>query len=185
MLVTVFSIIYNLPRFFEYTVTTVYSPRTYEPVLRSIITSLGQTELYQVMYGQVLYTLIMFVVPLITLVILNFKLIHHKVKSKKDQLLTKSQNTGNRYEDDITLILIVIVTFFIVTHTPGVITQILFSLLDTAKLHCPQPFFFFERISDLLLVAYSSLKFIIYCSCSKNFRQILSRKHGAQTLQAI
>ena len=38
---------------------------------------------------------------------------------------------------------------------------------------CPQPIFFYERISDLLIVANSSLNFIVYCFCSRRFRQIL------------
>jgi len=35
----------------------------------------------------------------------------------------------------------------------------------------PRPFFFYERLSDLMVVANSSVNFIVYCFCSRMFRQ--------------
>ena len=68
--------------------------------------------------------------------------------------------------------LIVVVVVFIITQTPALITQVLQGFLHTDHT-CPLPFFYYERISDLLIVANSSLNFIIYCFCSRRFRQVL------------
>ena len=175
VLVALFSILYNLPRFFEYNVVTAINPRTNRSELRSTLTPFGQNMIYQVLYGNALYFLVMFLVPLITLLILNYKLIKalRKAKKKRAQLLKTGRDSHNRSEDDITLVLIVVVVVFVICQTPALITQSLLSFLDISKKGCPNPFFFYERISDLMVVANSSLNFLIYCFCSKKFRQIL------------
>jgi len=79
--------------------------------------------------------------------------------------------------------LIVVVLVFVVCQTPALITQLLIVLLSQDAKACPSPFFFYERISDLLVVANSAVNFIIYCFCSSTFRQIvmavLCRRDGA------
>ena len=110
-----------------------------------------------------------------------FKLIRHlvtalrKTKKKRAQLLSSSSegSSHSRSEDDITLILIVVVLVFVICQTPALITQSLFSFLSDDKRMCPKAFFYYERISDLMVVANSSMNFIIYCFCSRKFRQIL------------
>jgi len=84
----------------------------------------------------------------------------------------ESADSGSS-EDDITRMLIVVVLVFVVCQTPALITQLLIALLSQDAKTCPSPFFFYERISDLLVVANSSVNFIIYCFCSSTFRQIV------------
>ncbi len=175
--VVLFCIVYNLPRFFEYKVIPYVNPATGRPGIRSWPSTLGENIYYQIIYSNVLYFLVMFLVPLITLIILNYKLIKalRETKKKRNQLLShhRDNHHSNKSEDDITLILIVVVLVFVICQTPALITQSLFSFLSGHKRICPQPFFFYERISDLMVVANSSMNFIIYCFCSRKFRQIL------------
>jgi len=84
-----------------------------------------------------------------------------------------SLNDGGSSEDDITRMLIVVVLVFVICQTPALITQLLIVLLSQDAKACPSPFFFYERISDLLVVVNSSVNFIIYCFCSGTFRQIV------------
>ena len=42
-------------------------------------------------------------------------------------------------------------------------------------------YFFYVRVSDLLIVANSSLNFVIYCFCSRRFRSILVALVGCST----
>lgn len=67
--------------------------------------------------------------------------------------------------------LIVVVLVFVVCQTPALATQLLLVLLGDDAKSCPRPFFYYERLSDLLVVANSSVNFIIYCFCSRTFRQ--------------
>lgn len=174
--VTCLCLVYNLPRFFEYRVIKYTNTMTGKLEVRSVPSPLGENIYYQIIYSNILYFLVMFLVPLITLVILNYKLITalRKTKKKRSQLLSNSKESSNsRSEDDITLILIVVVLVFVICQTPALITQSLFSFLSGDKRICPKPFFYYERISDLMVVANSSMNFIIYCFCSRKFRQIL------------
>ena len=176
LLVSVLCILYNMPRFFEYKVVHILNPHTNQTEIRSYPSAMGENFIYQVIYGNALYFLVMFMIPLVTLIILNHKLIKalRKTKKKRAQLLnTQSNHTHSKSEDDITLILIVVVLVFVICQTPALITQSLFSFLDQDSRICPKPFFFYERISDLMVVANSSMNFIIYCFCSRKFRQIL------------
>ena len=105
-------------------------------------------------------------------------------KSQETNLLGKDQsavaspstvNTGvvSRSDDDITFMLVVVVMVFVVTQSPALLTQLLYCILSENERNCPHAFFFYERLSDLLVVANSSLNFVIYCFCSARFRQNL------------
>lgn len=86
---------------------------------------------------------------------------------------TDGSGTGRRRrssEDDITMMLIVVVIVFVVTQTPAAVTQILQNIVDQ---RCMSVYFFYSRLSDLLVVANSSVNFIIYCMCSRRFRRVL------------
>lgn len=181
-LVCLFSVVFNLPRFFEYEITE-------NPVETMRQTWLYENPVYKVVYRNLFYFVVMFLVPLASLTFLNRKLIKalRKTKKRRARLLkqpaleasnqsmtgTGSGPNNSRSEDDITLMLIVVVMVFVVTQTPAMVTQVLASCLGQLSLTCPSAFFFYERLSDLLVVANSSLNFIIYCFCSRRFREIL------------
>jgi len=74
----------------------------------------------------------------------------------------------------MTLMLIVVVIVFVVTQTPAAVTQTLLSTLDLRRLVCPSPFWYYERLSDLLVVTNSSVNFVIYFLCSRRFRATLT-----------
>ncbi|ELU09644.1 hypothetical protein CAPTEDRAFT_119062 [Capitella teleta] len=187
ILVSFFSIIYNIPRFFEYSVTTQWDSHTNSTMPASRNTPLGENKIYQIVYGNVLYFLVMFLLPLATLIILNYKLIValRKTKKKRAQLLRgNSESAQSRSEDDITLVLIVVVLVFVVCQMPALITQVLLTLYNRPARLCPTAIFYYERISDMLVVANSSLNFLIYCFCSTKFRHILIHLVCPRSLEA-
>ena len=164
LFVIAFSVIFNIPRFLEYDIVDD-NPNRFQ------ISQLGDNFYYQIIYKNTAYFLVMFSIPLIVLVYLNFKLIMALREAKRRRV--QLQCAQSRSEDDITLMLIVVVLVFIVCQTPALFTQILYNSLSPDKTLCPAPFFYHARISDLLVVVNSSLNFIIYCFCSKMFREIL------------
>lgn len=180
-LVCLFSVVFNLPRFFEYEITD--DPK--EPMRQ---TWLYENRVYKIVYRNLFYFVVMFLVPLISLTFLNRMLIKalRKTKKRRARLLKQppletsnhsmtgtGSGANSRSEDDITFMLIVVVMVFVVTQTPAMVTQVLGSSLSQHSITCPSAFFFYERLSDLLVVANSSLNFIIYCFCSRRFREIL------------
>jgi len=136
---------------------------------------------YRLVYQNLLYFLVLFLFPLISLMFLNHRLIFELRRTRKKRARMRGgggRRLGGaesaRCEEDITLMLIVVVIVFVVTQTPAALTQTLVSTLDPRRLICPSPFFFYERISDLLVVTNSSVNFIIYCLCSRRFRVALT-----------
>ena len=189
VLVCLFSIIYNLPRFFEYQVVLIIEDTRSH--LRPVVTDLGKNPIYNIVYSNALYFIVMFLIPLVLLILLNYKLILalRRTKKKRAQLIS-SVDANSKSEDDITLVLIVVVVVFVVCQTPALVTQGLVSFLDIQKRVCPNIVFYYERISDLMVVANSSMNFIIYCFCSRRFRQILlelickTKMHSPENSQA-
>jgi len=64
--------------------------------------------------------------------------------------------------------------------------QVLHSTIDESLLGCPHAFFFYARLSDLLVVANSSLNVFIYCCFSQHFSRAVRgamawRRQGAAT----
>lgn len=161
-----FALLFSLPRFFEYDVSGEW---------RLVETALLKHTVYKVVYSNLFYFLVLFFVPLLTLAFLNQRLITalRETRRKRAQLLRQMKDAPSHSEDDITLMLIVVVMVFVVFQTPAMFTQVLDSSLSNSDRLCPSWFFFYARISDLLVVANSSINFIIYCFCSRRFRQIL------------
>jgi len=109
-------------------------------------TLFGQNEVYQIVYKNVLYFLVNFLIPLISLVLLNYKLIRalRQTRQKRDAMRNRSTISSNgagagaragaghgsssRSEDDITLTLIIVVLVFVVSQSPALITQVSYSL---------------------------------------------------------
>lgn len=144
--------------------------------------------LFKIIYLTVLYVVVMFLVPLGSLIILNYKLMtvlrrtrrkrdtwrSHRNVSRRSSCGEQTTSGGNsRSEDDITRMLIVVVLVFVISQSPALITQAVVSLAPDEPNDCPHPLFFYVRLSDLLIVANSSLNFIVYSFCSRRFRQIL------------
>jgi len=133
-----------------------------------------------------MYFLVMFLIPLVSLIILNYKLmaglrrnrlrresLRSRSRSQRDGDSHSEQSQNSRSEDEITRMLIVVVLVFVFCQSPAFITQALPTVLsDPAPDLCPKSYFFYMRVSDLLVVANSSLNFVIYCFCSRRFRSI-------------
>ena len=141
----------------------------------------------------------MYLIPLVSLIILNYKLITTLRRTRRTRESWKSTRRGagggggggdqshgssssSRSEDEITRMLIVVVIVFVFCQSPAFITQALPIIFpdSTSENFCPTSTFFYVRISDLLVVANSSLNFVIYCFCSPRFRRNFMTLVGCQ-----
>lgn len=174
IIVITFCVIYNIPRFFERDLITIVDPETNITTVEVQASAMGNNNIYKILYANILYFIVMFLIPLIMLIILNAKLIQALREAKRRRsLMQSSSDHGSRSEEDITLTLIVVVLVFLITQTPALVTQLLQTFLSHDLMSCPNVFFYYERISDLFVVFNSSINFLIYCFCSRRFRQIL------------
>lgn len=149
-------------------------------------------RVYQIIYVNTLYFIVMFLVPLTVLIFLNVQLIRELrlVRKRREDLLGVTRRRASSLkmgagvgvvkgggatnsEEDFTLTLIVVVVVFVVCQTPALVTQTLLSVLPDNRKSCPYAFFYYERLSDLLVVVNSAVNFVVYSFCSRQFRQIL------------
>ena len=164
-IVFIFAVLFNLPCFFQH---EVHYDDFGMPELR--VTSIGPRSIFGKVYTTGLYTVIVLLLPLIVLVILNGKLILELKKMSKRRDSIQDQR---RSEENITLVMIVIIIVFIVCNTPDRINILLRHFYRAPK--C-SPYYYFDCVSNFLIVANSSTNFLVYYIFRRRFRQILLTK---------
>ena len=172
-------ILYNIPRFLERQIIISTDPCTGLTVVKSRKTALRQNMLYFLIYKTIMYFVFRTIGPLIILVGLNLRLIKalQEVR-RKHRDLTKS----NRHRENITLMLVVVVSVFIICEIPDLTLRIVFSLISFIKVDITT-LRYFNCITNALLTVNSSTNFLIYCLIGHKFRKILrqmccKRGHG-------
>jgi hypothetical protein len=163
-----FSTLYNVPRFFEYSM--IYSKDGVVEYQRN----LRDNSTYMIWYFTASYLLTHFVVPFGLILVLNCHVISAIVKMRKQrQSLTRQQIR----EQSTTVMLLVVIFIFAICNTlPFLLNLIecikpnLFSDEDTAQLA-----FQLNDLSTLLVVFNSSSTWLVYIIFSKKYRQTAVR----------
>lgn len=166
--VVLFSVLYNIPRFFEYSTTEVCVGYNASSEIFGF-SEFGRNRLYRIVYTNVLYFLVMHGGPLVSLAFLNANLIRAlKVQARKR---TEMKLPG--YQQDITLVLVVVVCVFICCQTPTFVDHVLWTVVDTSTTSCGHWHYYYTAIGDMMAVLNSAVNFVIYVLTSPKFRQNL------------
>ena len=164
--VAIFSVAYNLPRFFEGYITLPQNANDTRPFYYHV-TWLGRNNLYKLIYFDILYYIFSFVLPLLVLSVLNTRL---TLAYRKIQATRARMNLRTDQDNNITLVMIIVVLVFMLCQAPARIVQIVwkyeYHTCDTIK-------FYLTEFSNVLEVFNSSANFFIYCAFRKQFRTIL------------
>ena len=168
----ILAIIYNIPRFLERKIVYDYDPCLNVTIMKTTKTKLRENNLYFLIYKTVMYFIFRAVGPLLTLLILNIRLIRalEEVR-RKHRDLTKS----NKHRENITLVLVVVVSVFIICEIPDLVLRIIVTLneyLPGLKLNI-WILRYVNSITNMLLTVNSSVNFLIYCLIGQKFRNIL------------
>ena len=166
-LVTMFSIAYNLPRFFE---LAVYKDGNSTLWKR---TEMGSNHLYQLVYSDALYYLFSFILPLLILTVVNTRVIVvYNATRQRRQRMTSSVRRHTDNENNITLVMIMVVLIFMICQAPARVVQLVWGYKYA---HCDDFRFYLIHVSNTLEVLNSSVNFLIYCMFHKRFRDIMMR----------
>ena len=166
VVVTVFSICINIPRFFEIEIIEKVENGT---VIKDFQrTELGESEVYDTIYTDALYYLFSFVLPLLILVFVNTRVTVAYQAAKKRKRRMTSRRSDN--ENNITLVMIMIVLIFILCQAPARVVQLVWSYKYS---HCHEYQYYLIHISNTLEVLNSSVNFLIYFIFRKRFRDII------------
>ena len=179
-LVFLFAFIYNLPRFFDSCLMAFVDPCTNRKLLSMVYSpTFNKGNIYLNVYVYGLYIVFLYLGPLLTLVILNAKLIGAIRQSRKRHQIPIGGNSNleNRRngETNATMILVIIIIIFILCETPELLMKLI-SLLNRHLRFINNKSTIFNTLSTIntiLLVANSAVNFIVYVAYGKRFRRIM------------
>lgn len=187
IIITLFILLYNVPRFFEFEIYTHYEEKTGQNITVGKPTALKTNVYYNIIYENVLYCLFYFLGPLVILIVFNVCLIRELMMARRRLLDRNLPVSGEEEENNLTLVMIVIILVFLVCQTPAFLNQLLAYVLPEDAYFCGKPYYYFYHTSNVMASANSCLNFVIYCVFRKQFRQRMKAfcrcKSGLNTMQ--
>ena len=178
--VFMFSIVFYIPRFFQWNLTVHIDEATNETVIIQSKSSIGYGSTVAKVYTNALYNLVVVLLPLTLLIILNVKLIR-EINIMKELRSSLTHGSPNK-DQNVTTIMVVIIVVVIVGHLPDRILQIFRSHTSTKFMDCIAMPYYFLAVANLLIILHSSTNFLVYYILRKSFRNILiaklCHKHG-------
>ena len=168
--VLLFSFVYNIPRF-AVTEIGCHEMKNNQTLCVPDYTKLGNNKLFQIIYYNICYTLFMLAIPLLILIVLNFRLIKtlKELKRRRAEMQTRQQQQDN----NVTFVLIIVILVFVICQVPALATQIFWTVLPESARNCGGFQFFWSRISNTLVIVNSAVNLVIYVSFNKRFRQVM------------
>uniref|UniRef100_X2B1Y7 G-protein coupled receptors family 1 profile domain-containing protein n=1 Tax=Capitella teleta TaxID=283909 RepID=X2B1Y7_CAPTE len=175
-IVIVLAILYNIPRFFEREVVIEVNKQCNTTYVKVDKSAMRQSKIYFLVYKTICYFIFRAIGPLLTLIILNYKLIKalQEVRRRHEDL-TRS----GKHRENITLMLVVVVCVFIVCTLPDLFLRLIVAFREFFP-HLTRGLQWhwlsaMNVITNMLLVINSSINFLIYCLIGKKFRKILTQ----------
>ena len=168
----VFSIVYNIPRFFEAYLSPITVNGTTTWVYKRT-ERVGMNSYYELIYFDILYYITSFILPLVLLAVLNSRLTiaYQRIKKRRAQMRSqRSTPTASDNDNNITLVMIIVVLTFMLTQAPARMVQIIW---DYKYTRCDTVQFILVEISKILEVLNSSINIVIYYGLRTRFREAL------------
>ena len=169
--VVILAMLYNVPRFMEREIVTKFDSCTNSTFLITQKTTFRENRVYFLVYKTIMYFIFRSIGPLLALIILNVRLVKAlREVRKKHRDMTKS----TKHRENITLMLVVVVTVFILCEMPDLIARIVFAyvVFDEANFDINR-LRYFNVVTNAMLTLNSGINFLIYCLIGNKFRRIL------------
>ena len=164
VLICIIATIYNIPRFFE---RKLAKAETGVDVSK---TQMRKNSIYLLVYGVILHFVFRTIGPLTTLIIVNIRLTRNLNMSQgnHDQITRNSVHRNN-----ITCMLIAVVSVFIVCELPDTILRVWGLVIVVEKATKSTNLKYFNIVSNVMLTINSAINFLIYCFIGAKFRRNL------------
>lgn len=174
VVIAVVAVVYNIPRFLERE-TSLERNCLGGFLIRTRKTAFRENRNYFLVYKTLCYFIFRSIGPLSILVALNVRLVRalRKVRRKHRDMTRKTKQREN-----ITVMLIAVVTVFIVCQIPDLGLRIAFTAMEFSPVALRvdvRAMRFANAASNALLTVNSSVNFLIYCLVGKKFRRIFVR----------
>ncbi|CAH1799598.1 unnamed protein product [Owenia fusiformis] len=163
--VCVFALLYNIPTFFEYQARTVQVAYVEKGFIIYKLTWFGLQKAFRLCYHSWVYIIAIWALPFVIMIIMNGLLARtvHKAR-KKSKEMGCIQPRGQ----DVTIMMVVMVTVFFICQCPNMVCHLLY-VLDVEVFHSSE-FQKFAAISSLLVLFNSAINIFIYAGFGRKFR---------------
>ncbi|ESO81957.1 hypothetical protein LOTGIDRAFT_66365, partial [Lottia gigantea] len=165
-LILIMSILYNIPRCFEYEAT----PHIFKHNKTCIFvsnTDFGNNEYYRHVYLIYFQLIFMFLIPFAILLVLNMALI--KAVKRSRQNIRRISSSSRTNDNNLTVMLISVIFVFLFCQFPTIVDNIIRALAskETSRSVYRQKFYV---ICTFMVEINSAVNFILYCVFGKRFR---------------
>ena len=165
--VLLFAVLYNIPKYIEYRI--VYN--TNDNGTTYIATATDSTLLYYIVYDNILYFIFILALPVFILMLLNIRMIKALNAFRRKRM--EMQSVGQQQDNDITFVLIIIVTVIIICQVPALINRVMWTVTPDEARRCGGFQFYLSHIANMLVIFNSAINFVIYVLFNKRFRLVL------------
>ncbi|GFO34274.1 FMRFamide receptor-like [Plakobranchus ocellatus] len=168
--ISLVSILYNLPRWFEYSIVN-FTDSQNETCIFPGRTPLANDSIYHKIYFGWLYFLVMCFIPLCSLAVLNSFLIVAVRRSKRER---RSMNVKESRENNVTIMLVSVVIVFIICQVPALIYNMAYSI-NMPEVSSSYSWDVLSNFRNFLVTLNSAVNFILYCALGQKFRRTFVR----------
>lgn len=167
LLIAACSVVFNVPRFFEFVPKEEPVPSL--NVTRIILsdTRIRHDAVYRYFYNMALYCIVIYALPLITLTYLNVRLVRALKTARRNW---RFLNTNQKREMKATKLPLVIVTVFFVCGTESLLGFI----LDAVFVSSHRWLQVYTAIVNVLVILNSAINFLLMFFFGKKFRRMLN-----------
>ena len=166
--VLLFAVLFNIPNFIAYRVEHVKYDNGKTYVTYSGLLSY---KLYYKVYGNILYFIFNLVLPVFILIWLNIRMIQALKAFRRTRI--EMQSVRQQQDNNITFVLIIVVTVFIVCQVPALINWVMWNVAPDETRQCGGFQFYLRPIANMLVIFNSAINFVIYVLFNKRFRHVL------------
>lgn len=168
--ISVVCVLYNVPRWFEYT-TVKHTDMNNRTCILLGYTTLASDSIYHRIYFGWLYFLVMCFIPLCSLAILNAFLI---VAVRRSQQQRKDMNVRQSRENNVTIMLVFVVMVFIICQVPALIYNMAYAI-NMPRVKTSEGWAVLSNFRNFLVTLNSAINFILYCALGQKFRRTFVR----------
>ena len=169
IVVSVVAFLYNLTRWFEYTIHKEVSSNITITIPRK--TNFSESQVYREAYFFWLYLFIMFFIPLTSLAILNSFLI---LAVKQSQKQRKDMNVRQSRENNVTIMLVSVVIVFMICQVPALVYNTAWAI-DDRFVEATYEWKVLSTVRNFMVTLNSCVNFILYCAFGQKFRRTFVR----------
>jgi len=173
LVIGVLSVVFNVPRFFEYRPQTVYGAGGgVDGVLRVELrdTELRLNGVYRYLYNTALFVVVMYAAPLSTIAALNIRLTSAVTQARRNW---SALNSTQKRELRATVLPLVIVIVFAVCCTVSLLIFVLDAVYAAAVDEFPRWMQQFSAVANVLVIFNSAINFVLMLCFGAKFRRML------------